>query len=192
MMKESKKLWLRAMEPEDVDAIYSWENDPEVWTDSAAHQPFSRHTLNQFIEENSGADIYSCRQLRLMAELEVITKCDHGVSLPTGKNTLCSHYTVGCVDLFDFDPYHRRAGIGIIVDSRHRRQGYGTMMLAELENFARQHLSLHQLHCIIAADNEASTALFENAGFKKCGTLSQWVLSNGRWLDAHTYQKIIE
>lgn len=161
------------MEPEDVNAIYRWENDPTVWVDSAAHQPFSRHALSQFIEENSGSDIYSCRQLRLMAEKEEIK-------------------AVGSIDLFDFDPYHRRAGVGIIVDREYRRQGIGLQMLTELELFARQHLQLHQLHCTIAADNEASIALFEKAGYQRCGTLSQWVMQNETWKDAFMYQKILQ
>lgn len=192
MSTKTESISLRAMEPEDIDNIYCWENDPTVWVDSAAHQPFSRHALRQFIEENSSVDIYSCRQLRLMADIEIITNYESEIALPTAKTILSTHYTVGCVDIFDFDPYHRRAGVGIIVDSRHRRQGYGTLMLAELEKFACQHLSLHQLHCTIAADNGASLALFEKVGYKRCGTLSQWVLSNNSWIDAHTYQKLLK
>lgn len=162
---------LRAMEPEDIESIYRWENDTSVWIDSFAHQPFSRHALSLFINENSSSDIYSCRQLRLMAD---------------------TSHTVGCVDLFDFDPYHRRAGVGIIVDSQHRRQGIGLQMLYALDDFSRQHLQLHQLHCIISAGNLASLALFEKAGYVRCGTLSQWVFSSGHWIDAFTYQKILE
>ena len=181
---------LRAMEPEDIDAIYRWENDPSVWSDSAAHQPFSRQALSQFIEESSGADIYSCRQLRLMAEKEEIMRTENGKR--DCKNVFCRHNTVGCIDLFDFDPYHRRAGVGIIVDSQYRRQGIGMQMLLALEEFASQHLLIHQLHCTIAANNDASVALFEKAGYVRCGTLSQWIFSCDKWIDAFTYQKILE
>ena len=159
------------MEPGDIDAIYRWENDPSVWNVSAAHQPFSRFALSRFIDENSGSDIYASRQLRLMA--------DSG-----GR-------TVGCTDLYDFDPYHRRAGVGVLVDSGLRRQGYGEAMLRALELFAAQHLNLHQLHCIIAADNILSIALFTKAGYMKCGTLRDWVASADKWTDAFQFQKII-
>ncbi len=164
---------LRAMEPEDIDNIYDWENDPTTWICSAAHQPFSRHALQQFINDCASADIYSCRQLRLMGV------DNDGVA-------------VGCVDLFDFDPYHQRAGVGIIVDSSKRRKGFGLEMLLELQLFASQHLNLHQLHCTIAADNTPSIALFSKAGFSPCGTLKQWNLdSSNHWCDALIYQKII-
>ena len=164
---------LRAMEPEDIDNIYDWENDPATWICSAAHQPFSRHALQQFIDDYASADIYSCRQLRLM-----------GIDN--------DGLAVGCVDLFDFDPYHQRAGIGIIVDRSKRRKGFGLAMLREVEQFASEHLRMHQLHCTIASDNKASIALFTAAGYTQCGTLKQWNLDgSNNWRDALMFQKII-
>ena len=165
------------MEPGDIDAVYRWENDPAVWTYSAAHQPFSRHALQQFIDESSGSDIYTARQLRLMADT-VVTD-----SKPAT--------TIGCIDLYDFDPYHRRAAIGLLVDSAQRGKGYGTAMLAELEVFAAEHLNLHQLHSIVAADNTQSIKLFTQAGYTKCGTLRDWMASAQGWTDAFVFQKII-
>ena len=162
---------LRAMEPCDIDAIYRWENDPSVWGVSMSHQPFSRYALSRFIDENSGSDIYASRQLRLMA--------DSGGT------------TVGCIDLYDFDPYHRRAGVGLLVDSRMRRQGFGMAMLKALETFAVDHLEMHQLHCVVAADNEASIALFTKVGYAQCGVLHDWVASAGKWLDALSFQRIL-
>ncbi len=165
---------LRAMEPGDIDAIYRWENDPTVWTYSAAHQPFSRHALQQFIDESSMTDFYASRQLRLIAEEEG------------------GHEPLGCVDLFDFDPYHLRAGVGIIVDSSKRRKGFGLAMLREVEQFASEHLRMHQLHCTISSDNMASIALFTTAGYTQCGTLKQWNLDGSNiWHDALMFQKII-
>lgn len=163
---------LRALEPADIDAIYRWENDPALWSVSDAHQPFSRQALQRFIDESSSLDIYASRQLRLMA-------CDGDA-------------TVGCVDLYDFDPFHRRAGIGIMVDSRLRHRGYGKAMLVAVEDFARQHLAMHQLYSIVADDNRHSISLFGKAGYAPCGTLSDWTLSEGRWVNATMFQKIIE
>ena len=162
---------LRALEPCDIDAIFRWENDPAVWAWSAAHQPFSRHALEQFIEESSLTDIYSSRQLRLVSESE-------------GK-------AVGCIDLFDFDPHNRKAGVGIIVDGEVRRQGVGRAMLEALEGFAGEHLLMHQLHCTVAADNGASLGLFRKCGYRECGRLEEWVFQRGEWVDAIVFQKVI-
>lgn len=163
---------LRAMEPADLDAIYRWENDPTLWVHSASHQPFSRQALQLFIEECSGNDIYASRQLRLMADN-------------------ADGQSVGCVDLYDFDPYHRRAAIGILIDSRFRRQGLGSAILRELEQFAITHLQLHLLYCDIAIDNSDSLHLFERNGFQQCGTRPEWIWNNGHWTDAVIVQKIL-
>lgn len=173
MTYSDKTVRLRALEPDDIDAIYRWENDPTVWVHSAAHQPFSRQTLQRFIDESSATDIYASRQLRLMAVNREGT-------------------AVGCADLFDFDPYHHRAAVGILIDSQLRRMGYGKVMLQELEQFATIHLQLHQLYCDIADNNIACIRLFESEGFQHCGTRPEWLWSDNSWHAAHIFQKILE
>lgn len=164
---------LRAMEPDDVDAIYRWENDASLWIHSASHQPFSRHALQQFIDNAATSDIYATRQLRLMAV------DDHNEA-------------IGCIDLFDFDPYHRHCALGMIIDKRHRGKGLGKLILSELEFFAREHLQLHLLYCDIASTNAPCIRLFTNDGFRQCGTREEWIWHNGTWNDALIFQKIIE
>lgn len=172
-MQTNPTIKLRAMEPNDIDAIYRWENDPTLWQYSAAHQPFARSVLQQFIEQQADADIYTTRQLRLMADTD-------------------GDRAVGCVDLFDFDPYHRRAAIGLIVDSHYRHSGYGAAIVRQLEAFAVQHLLLHQLHCTIAADNQHCINLFTHSGYTPAGTLRQWVWNGQQWGDAVILQKVLD
>ena len=40
-MLKGKYVKLRAIEPEDVDLIYEWENDFELWNVSETLKPFS-------------------------------------------------------------------------------------------------------------------------------------------------------
>ena len=47
---ESELIRLRALEPEDVNILYKWENDTEIWKVSNTVAPFSKHMLRQFIE----------------------------------------------------------------------------------------------------------------------------------------------
>lgn len=168
---QNRQVTLRALEPADVDAVYRWENDPAVWQHGVAHTPFSRHALAQYIADCGQTDIYTAKQLRLMAMDGVVA--------------------VGCVDLFDFDPYHRRAGVGLLVDQALRHQGYGRAILEALLDFARQHLQLHLVYCDVAADNEPSRRLFEGAGFERCGLRRQWLHASDGWTDAVVYQKIL-
>ena len=58
-------VFLRAMEPDDLQILYEWENTTDNWTVSNTTAPFSKYILQKFIETSS-QDINFNRQLRLM------------------------------------------------------------------------------------------------------------------------------
>ena len=101
------KVKLRPLEPEDLDFIYTIENNEEFWELSATQTPYSRFLIRQYLE-NAHQDIYEAKQLRLVIE-------------DLNQNE------IGLIDLFDFDPANKRAGIGILIASKKNRQkGYGS------------------------------------------------------------------
>ena len=61
------EIHLRAMEPEDLDALYRIENDIHMWGVSSTNVPYSRYTLHDYIANSSG-DIYTDREVRLIVE----------------------------------------------------------------------------------------------------------------------------
>ena len=162
---------LRALEPEDLDAMYGWENDTDSWRESGTVAPFSRHVLSRLINEQQ-FDIYATRQMRLVIESR------------DGE-------AVGAVDLFEFDPQNLRAGVGIIIAPPYRKQGYALDALHTLERYVREVLRMHQLWCSIGADNEASLALFKRAGYAECGRRKEWLLTQTGTIDEVLMQKIL-
>ena len=171
MSLEGELTRLRALEAEDVDLLYVWENDPAVWGVSGTLAPFSRHTLRRFLDEQR-FDLYAARQLRLVVE------------------TLDGR-AVGLVDLFEFEPVDLRAGIGILIHGAgDRGRGFASDALDVLCRYARQVLGLHQLWCSVAPDNAASLALFRRAGFVECGRRRQWRRTPDGWADELLLQKI--
>ena len=162
---------LRALEPEDLDAMYGWENDTDSWRVSGTVAPFSRHVLSRLIDEQQ-FDIYATRQMRLVIE------------------TLDGS-AVGAVDMFEFDPQNLRAGVGIIVAPPYRKQGFALDALQTLERYVRDVLRMHQLWCSIGADNEASLALFKKAGYAECGRRKEWLLTSTGAIDEVLMQKIL-
>lgn len=162
----------RPLEPKDLEILYLWENDPAIWNVSNTLTPFSRFILKQYIQE-SHRDIFEAKQLRLIIEnLE-------------GK-------AVGAIDLFDFDPFHQRAGLGILIyDRTDRGKGLATDSLHLMVRYAGETLGLHQLYANIAADNPGSVRLFEKAGFQHCGTKKDWLKTPDGWMDEMIYQKIL-
>lgn len=165
-----KEIKLRAVEPEDLELLYNWENDNKYWIISNTTTPFSRFTLKRYIE-NSHKNIYVTGQLRLMI--------DHS---RTGK-------TIGTVDIFDFDPFHKRAGLGILIaDESYRRKGYASMALQCLIDYCFNTLLLHQLYCNILASNHDSFDLFIKLGFKEVGVKKEWIKTADGYSDEHLYQ----
>ncbi len=169
---ENNTISLRAPEPEDLDLLYIWENEPATWQVSGTLVPFSRFILKQYLE-HAGKDIYEVKQLRLMIQLK--------------KN----HRPLGAVDLFDFDPHNRRTGIGILIaEPSDRRQGYAREALETVITYCFDVLHLHQVYCNISAGNSASIKLFKEAGFVECGRKREWLISGSTYEDELLFQKV--
>ena len=69
MLLQNDRIRLRAMEPDDCQAMYRWENDTTLWSLGETTRPFSRAVLDDFIR-NSSLDLYQARQLRLGRPLQ--------------------------------------------------------------------------------------------------------------------------
>lgn len=119
---------------------------------------------------------------------------EEDASLSSGNLRLYARWgvsIVGAVDLYAYDPLNRRAAVGIMVATEHRRQGYGLAMLRALEELAVTNYRLHTLFADIAAPNTASIALFAKAGYSQCGLFHDWLLVGDRYVDSVRMQKII-
>lgn len=172
---EGNIIRLRAVEPDDVDLMYAWENDYAVWPVSGTTEPFSRDQLDRFIRLQQDADIFRNGQLRLIIE------------------TLSESKAVGAVDLFEFEPISRRAGVGILIyEESERGRGFASDAVETLCRYTRDKLHMHQLWCNVGAGNEASLRLFRNAGFAMAGVKRDWQWSPEGYRDEVMLQKILE
>jgi diamine N-acetyltransferase len=169
---EGKLVHLRPPEPEDLEYLYKWENDTDIWQVSNTITPFSRFTLKKYIE-TAHLDIYENQQLRFMID------------------TIEDKKTIGTIDLFDFDPYHHRAGVGILIgDETFRGKGLADDALQVLIQYSFSILLLHQLYCNIGAHNEQSLHLFEKNGFTKVGEKKEWLHTQEGWVSEFLFQLI--
>ena len=163
---------LRKIEPADLPFLYRWENDASSWADGANHNPLSQQDLRDYIESTTG-DIYKDGQLRLIIEQSPITNDQ----LPI---------TLGCIDLFDFDPRNRRAAIGMYIAPEYRGKGVGKETVRLLEEYAFGFLNLRVLYAVIATQNIACTTLYRNAGYQP-SSLPKWTLEDDAciWIKNH-------
>lgn len=160
----SMDIRLRAMEPEDLDTLYKIENDMALWDVGMTNVPYSRYALHNYMSGVSN-DIYADRQVRLIIERK------DGV-------------VVGMVDLVNFDPRHKRAEIGIVIEKRYRRQGYASMALSCMAEYSKSILHLHQLYVIVDASNVASVSLFKKMGYTATSYLKEWLYDGSNYHDA--------
>jgi diamine N-acetyltransferase len=172
MFYKTDRISLRQVEPSDAQLIYKWENDTSVWNVSDTIAPYSHYQIEQFILNSS--DIYTSKQIRLM--IDCIDNQEP--------------FAIGAIDIYDFDPQHHRAGVGIILEASQRQKGYANEALDLLEKYCFTFLGLHQLYCFIAAQNSQSISLFTKRGYILSGTRKDWLLLDGKWTDQLHFQLI--
>lgn len=166
------KVILRALEPEDLDELYSIENDRSLWDVGSANVPYSRYSLRSFIA-NTTNDIYADRQMRF-----VIATADESVA--------------GLADLFNFDPRHSRAEVGIVLKAALRGRGIAKAALGELHYYAAEVLDIFQLYAVVSSMNEKSLRLFMSLGYEATATLRNWLSVGQGYQDALLLQKKIK
>lgn len=166
----SSELKLRALEPDDIDLLYLWENSPEMWRYGYSQAPLSRQQIWTYIREYDSNPL-TAGQLRLMIDA-------------VGT-------TVGAVDLYDVDVLNRRAMVGIMIAGTHRRKGYASRALAIVGEYCRDNLGLFQLGAMVGADNEPSLELFKKSGFLETALLRSWFRCGTCYCDAVVFQRFL-
>ncbi len=168
-MIANERIILRAVEPDDIERLYEWENDHSAIFDA----PLSLQNITDYVM-NYRADLYADGQLRLMI-----------VERASGD-------TVGCIDLYNFSIADRRAGTGIYIAAPYRRRGLAAAAVEALTEYASGRLGLHQLWATCTISNEASRRLFCSNGFEPAGRLRAFVRSGSTYEDAIIMQRIFE
>ena len=164
MLSTTHNIHLRLLESDDLNWLFKLENNKNNWAVSGTDTPFSKKILKQYIA-CAKDDIYTAKQLRFVIE---------------------SHKKpVGLIDLFDFDPQYKKAGVGVIVEEAYQAQGIASVALKLLIKYAFEELKLHQLYANISKDNLASLKLFKKQHFNLVGAKKDWIFAN------ETYQDIV-
>lgn len=170
MLLENDFIKLRALEPEDLEILYHWENNTDLWIHGNTLSPYSRLALRDYITETQQQDIYEAKQIRFIIELKL------------------DQTTIGTIDIYDFDFHNQRAGVGILIDTQYRRQNYGLQALELIKEYIFDFLRIEQLYAYISKKNNNSIRLFEKAGYTKSGTLKNWIIYNSYFSDVYIYQ----
>ncbi len=163
---------LRSPEPEDLELMYTMENDTELWSVGNTTLPYSRYTLKRYLE-TSCQDIVSEQQARFVIETLDGNSC-------------------GMIDLAEYDPINSRAEVCIGILSGYRRQGIAAKALELLCNYATERLHLHQLYAYVPEWNQESLNLFQKSGFTPNATLKEWQRTENGYNDIIVMQRLFK
>ncbi|MDB4752252.1 GNAT family N-acetyltransferase [Winogradskyella sp. KYW1333] len=169
---KGSNIYLRALEPEDLEFVYSIENNTSFWELSDTKQPYSRYIIKEYLQ-NAKQDIFEAKQLRLVI-------CENS-----------TNELLGLIDLYDFNPIHNRVGLGILIkDESNRGKGVGKESLNLLTNYCFKVLHLKQVYANISENNLASLKLFETNGFEIIGLKKDWRFDGEIYTNEYILQRI--
>jgi len=159
---------LRAPERSDLQWLQKLENDPNLWYLGFSKEPFNSEVLKSYLDQQPGS-LMRDGQLRMILEHD--------------------NQPAGALDLYDYDPFARKAGVGIVLDAAHRGKGWAAGAMRSFERYVFGTLGLNSLFAMVPIGNKPSVQLFEGLDYTKIGQLEDWVLHDGVFESAIMYQK---
>lgn len=168
---ESPRIRLRALSHDDLPILETWENDPEGWLSSNTLNPLSKDFIRQYIS-SSTQHILETGTMSLIIELKD--------SPPT---------PLGHLVIYDYNPLHCRAGLGVYIAPEHRHNGYASEGILLATDYAFDLLRCHQVYAEVLTHNTASQMMLLALGFHHTATLARWQWVQGDYQDLYYYQK---
>ncbi len=159
------RVWLRALEQEDLHAQWLSVNDGDVDQFGGAMLPQSHDDLQEWYET-----IVCGGTMRKY----------FFVISPLGSSAF-----IGVVSLYDFDGQLSGPELGIAISDKKRwGKGFGSDAVNAALDFAFGSININRVWLHTGASNVRAQRAFQKAGFSIEGTLRQHALHNGRWHDA--------
>jgi diamine N-acetyltransferase len=158
------RVYLRALESEDLDRTHKWHNDPELYQTLVG--PFRYVSRASEEEWLNSMQKYSCRQVNL------------AICLTSGEEH------IGNVYLRDIDWISRHGELHtFIADSAHQSKGYGQAAIRLLITYAFEQLGLLRLYLFVLDENKRAIRAYEKCGFVAEGKLRRHAFKGGKYSD---------
>lgn len=164
MFLQSKRIYLRPMQREDLPSCITWMNDPETrgyilnqtpidevregqWFESLDRKPFPSHIIFAIVLKRGGQLIG-----------------DTGIQ---GINWI-----------------NRYAETGIVLGEAYRNKGYGSEAARLVLEYCFNTLGLHRIVARVLATNQRSYLCHKNIGYREEGRERQVYFRDGKWIDS--------
>ncbi|GAA4776092.1 GNAT family protein [Streptomyces sanyensis] len=162
-MAEGKLVRLRAMGPEDADALWRWNHDPEVmrWTDDT--YPATRAQVERRLADrprNTYADVL------------------------LGIETLAEGRLVGLLALHGAEPEKGIAELDVYLGERDCwGRGLATDAMRTACRYGFEEMRLHKIELTVVPENGAALGVYRKVGFVEEGRRRQSFRRDGVWHD---------
>lgn len=168
-----QELTLRLVEPDDAHLLHLWENDPQLAESNSLYEPLARYQAQQFVQIGQ-SHLIENGSLMLIAQITT-----EGETTPS---------PIGYIEIYNYDHFHRRAAVGLVVLPLWQHHGYGRRMLSCIECYIFEVLRLHQLYAEVTGDNLKAQIFFDRSPYKRVARLPQWQWQHGAYQDLIIYQ----
>lgn len=158
------KIYLRAIESDDIDSYVTWLNDCEVREYLSKALPFNK------IREKDWVD--------------GLYKDDHNIVFGIALKE--SDQLIGNIGLHGISMINRHATLGIFIgDKTCWSKGYGTEAVKLVIKYGFEQLNLHRITLTVFDFNARAIRAYEKAGFKMEGIYREHLYRNGKYCDVH-------
>jgi diamine N-acetyltransferase len=163
MTDNEKKVSLRALATGDLERVFDWHNDPELYDSLGGHFRYvSREAEASWLSQRLGAR--------------------DEVNLAICVNVPPEH--IGNIYLRNINWVDRNAELHTFIgDTEHRGKGYGSEAVRLILKHAFENLGLARVYLYVLASNSPAIAAYEKCGFVKEGRLSGHVFKKGSFED---------
>jgi len=160
----SNRVYLRSLELTDLNRIYQWHNDPELYaTLTSSFHPVSLQTVEDWLKKK-------------------VQYSDKEINYAICLTDTSEH--VGNIYMREIDYINRTGFLGAFVGrTEHRRKGYISEALLQVVEYAYGVLGLQRLYMHTFADNYPAITLLEKCGFKIEGKMRRHIFKNGEFKD---------
>ncbi|WP_339102061.1 GNAT family protein [Candidatus Enterococcus clewellii] len=170
----SDKVSIRPFELNDVEKLYQWKNDKEIFKYlGGGYRPQSRYDLEKHME---ALILHTMENQRFMIEVEQ-------------ENDLVS---VGVIGLYNMNFVHRTCEIGIYIGEKiFQGKGIASRALKDIENYAKNYLNLRKINLDVVKANEVAVQFWEKNGYKLVGTKMKHRLIDNNYFDLEIREKFL-
>jgi RimJ/RimL family protein N-acetyltransferase len=160
----SKRVYLRALELADLNRIYQWHNDPELYaTLTSPFHPVSLQTVEDWLKKK-------------------VQYSDKEINYAICLTDTSEH--IGNIYLRDIDYINRNGFLGAFIGRpENRGKGYAGEALLLAVEYAMNALGMERLYMYVLADNLPARRHLERCGFQVEGTMRRHIFKNGVFKD---------